>query len=89
MAEDDILKEEEVSSPIVATETANQVFIRILGYLQIEQVFINTILQSLRIRSFRLATILDDVQMNEISELAKASEDMAFDLVKDYSRRCW
>ena len=62
--------------PAVApTETSNQTFVRILSYVQIDEAFVSSIPQPLRIRNFRLAMILDETQKKQISKLAKASED--------------
>ena len=58
MAADDIvnieavLPQEEAPAPIAEPESANQVFIRILGYAQIEEDFVFSILHRLRIRSY-------------------------------------
>ena len=68
--------QEDVTPPtLVTNETAAQTFIRILGYVDISEEFIDTILAPLRIRTFRMAMILDESQLNKITELANASGD--------------
>ena len=56
--------QEDVTPPtLVTNETAAQTFIRILGYVDISEEFIDTILAPLRIRTFRMAMILDESQL--------------------------
>ena len=66
------------STPIVAAppETLNQVFTRILGYVDISPEFLDNVLATLRIRTFRKAMVLDEAQLKEVTDLSVESNEM-------------
>ena len=72
-----VLPPVEQSTPNVAAlpETSNQVFTRILGYVDISPEFIETVLAPLRIRTFRKAMVLDEDQLKEANDLSLESND--------------
>ena len=72
-----VLPPMEPPTPIVTTlpETPKQVFTRILGYVDISQEFLDTVLTTLRTRTFRKTMVLDEAQLKEISDLSAESND--------------
>ena len=86
---DDVLPPREPPTPIFTTpsETPNQVFTRILGYADISQEFLDTVLVTLRTRTLRKAMVLDEAQLKEISDLSAESSErgMKFDALQFFS----
>ena len=72
-----VLPPMEPPTPIVTTlpETPMQVFSRILGYVDISQEFLDTVLTTLRTRTFRKAMVLNEAQLKEITDLSAESND--------------
>ena len=59
-------------------ETAEQTFRRVLGYLYIEEGFIDSILRTQRIRNFRVAVLLTEDQHASVLKDANDHEDRGF-----------
>ena len=72
-----VLPPMEPPTPTVTTppETPKEVFTRILGYVDISQEFLDTVLTPLRTRTFRKAMVLDEAQLKEITDLSAESDD--------------
>ena len=59
-------------------ETPEQIFRRVLGYLYIEEAFVTSILNTQRIRNFRVAVILTGEQRSNVLTKAQSNDDEGF-----------